>query len=76
MLLAPAPGALCLGFALANCGAWLIAPARRAFDEEAVGYDGTGFAEATSRLFRRAAWMLLPGLVAALVAAFLLRSLR
>ncbi len=66
MVFALMPGAICLGLALTNCAAWLIAPARHTFDAEAVGYHGASFREATSTLFKLAAWALSAGLIIAL----------
>lgn len=76
MVFAPMPGAIAFGFALANCVAWLIPPARRVFDQEAIGYPGTGFAKSTTALLKVAAWTLLPGLGVALFSALMLRSLQ
>jgi hypothetical protein len=76
MVFAPAPGAMCLGYALANCAAWLVAPARHVFDAEAVGYTGASFREATGAVFKLAAWTLPAGLAIALLAAWALGSLR
>ena len=75
MVFAPMPGAIALGFALANCVAWLIPPARRVFEREAVGYPDTRFAEATTLLLKVTAWTLPPGLAVALFSAWVLRSL-
>lgn len=75
MVFAPLPGAIALGLALANCVAWLVGPARRAFDREATGYHGTRFPEGTTTLFKLAAWMLPAGLLVSLISAWLLRSL-
>ena len=75
MVFAPMPGAIAVGFALANCLAWLIPPARRVFDREALGYPGTGFAAATAALLKVAAWTLLPGMGLALFSAWMLHSL-
>lgn len=76
MVFALMPGAVCLGLALANCVAWLVGPARRAFDAEAVGHPGTSFGEATGILFKFAAFTLPAGLVVALLSAWALPSLR
>ena len=76
MVFALMPGAICLGLILANCVAWLIAPARRTFDAEAAGYHGASFREATSTLFKLAAWTLSAGLIIALLSAWALASLR
>jgi hypothetical protein len=76
MVFALMPGALCLGLALTNCVAWLIAPARRAFDAESVGYPGTSFHEAASALFLLSAWTVPTGLAIALAAAWALTSLK
>ena len=76
MVLAVATGALCAGLAITNCIAWLLRPARRAFDAEAAAHPGTGFRESTRLLFLCAAWALAVGLVVALVAACFLRNLR
>lgn len=76
MLFAPAPASFCLGLLLANCVAWLIPPARRRLDAEAEGYGGIGFRESTEALLRLAKWAVPGGLIIALIAASLLRSLR
>jgi len=76
MLFAPALGTIAFAFAIANCTAWLLPPARRVFDAEAVGYAGTSFRESTGALFRISVWTLPAGLVVAMLAASLLRSLR
>ena len=76
MVFAVAPGAMCLGFALANFVTWLIPPARRALDAESVGYRRTGFREATNILLKVGAWTLSAGLIIALVAASALVSLK
>src|SRR5262249_5313198 len=51
MVFALLPGAVCLGLALANCLAWLVGPARRVFETEAIGHPGTSFRTATGTLF-------------------------
>ena len=76
MLFGPAPASICIGLIFANCVAWLIPPARRTLDAEAEGYKGTGFRESTEALLRLAKWAVPGGLIIALVAASLLRSLR
>ena len=76
MVFALAPGAVCLGFALANCIGWLVVPLRRIFDAESAGQRGASFRESTAALLKVAAWALSIGLVLALVAASLLASLR
>ena len=76
MLFAPAGGALCVGLVITNCIVWLIPPARRALDAEAVGYPGTGFREATLALFGLAKWALPIGMAVAILAASMLRSMR
>lgn len=76
MLFAPALGTIAFGFAIANCIAWLLAPARRVFDEEAAGYSGTSFRESTRALLRISLLTLPARLVVAMLAASLLRSLR
>ena len=76
MVFALMPGAVCLGLVLANCAAWLVIPARRAFDREAVGHPGTRFGEATSTLLKFAALTLPAGLAVALLSAWALPSLR
>jgi hypothetical protein len=72
MLFAIVPGALCLGVLAANYITWLVPPARRALDAEAVGYPGTSFSESTAGLLRFAKWAVPLGLVISLVAAALL----
>jgi len=76
MVFGPFFGALCIGLIFANCVAWLILPARRKLDEESQSYPGTGFRESTVALIRLAGWAVSLGLVVALIAASLLRSLR
>ena len=76
MVFALAPGAMCAGFVLANCVAWLVPPARRALDLEAAGYPGMGFREATSTLVKIGAWSLCAGVLIATVAAYTLGSLK
>jgi len=76
LLFAPFFGAMTLGFAFGNCIAWLIKPARRVFDAEAVGYPGTGFREATTQLLKVAGWATPAGLMIAFTAAYALESLR
>jgi hypothetical protein len=76
MLFAPAPGALCLGLVIANCVSWLLPPARRVFDAEAAGYPGTSFGESNKALLDLALRLVPTGLVVALIAAALLKSLR
>lgn len=76
MLFGPFFGALCMGLILANCVVWLIIPARRKLSEESVGYPGTGFRDSNVSLIRLTAYVLPVGLVVALVAASLLKSLR
>jgi hypothetical protein len=76
MLFGPLFGALGIGLIFANCVVWLITPARRKLTEESVGYPGSGFHEATVTLIRLAAWAVPLGLLVALIAASLLKSLR
>jgi hypothetical protein len=76
MIFALAPGALCFGLVVANCIAWLLFPARRTFDAESVGHPGTSFRESTGALLRLALWTIPTGLIIALLAASLLKSLR
>jgi hypothetical protein len=76
MMFAPVPGAMTLGFMLGNLMAWLIPPARRAFDAEAKGYPGTSFRDSMLGLARTCLWTLPTGLCVALIAAFSLSSLR
>jgi ABC-type sugar transport system permease subunit len=76
MVFAIAPGALCAGLAAANSVARLVRPARRTFDAESVGYPETGFRKSTRLLLLCAVCAVSLGLVIALVAAYLLRSLR
>lgn len=76
MLFAVAPGAMIVGFIFANGLTWLIPPARRVLDREAVGYPGTGFREATGALLKLAVWIVPAGLIIALIAAFVLRTLK
>jgi hypothetical protein len=75
MLFAPVPGAIVLGLMLANFLFWLIPSARRTLDSEARNYPGTGFRESMRGLSRVGFFVLLPGIVIALAAAFLLKSL-
>jgi hypothetical protein len=76
MVFALAPGAMCAGFVLANCVAWLVPPARRALNLEAARYPGMGFGEATSTLVKIGAWCLGAGVLTATIAACALGSLK
>jgi hypothetical protein len=76
MLFALFPASICIGLIFANCVAWLIPPARQTLDVEAEGFEGTGFRESNEALFRLAKWAVPGGLIIALVAASLLKSLR
>jgi hypothetical protein len=76
MVFALAPGSLAAGFLLGNVLAWLVPPARHAFEAEAGGFPGTTFRESMAGLFRMAMWTLPGGLAVALAAAYLLKSLR
>lgn len=76
IVFALAPGALCTGLAITNGLAWLVRPARRAFDAESAGHAGTGFRESTRILLLCAAWSVSVGFVIALAAAYSLKSLR
>jgi hypothetical protein len=75
MLFAPALGALCFGLVLGNCVAWLVPPARRALDAESSGYPRTGFTESTKSLLTLLLWTLSPGVIIAMLAASVLRSM-
>jgi|KBSMisStandDraft_5_1062788.scaffolds.fasta_scaffold17868_7 hypothetical protein len=75
MLFAPAFGSLCFGLVLANCVAWLVPPARRALDAESSGYPGTGFTESTTLLLKLFLWTLPSGVIIAMLAATVLRSM-
>ncbi|HET6928963.1 MAG TPA: hypothetical protein VFI45_01465 [Candidatus Acidoferrum sp.] len=76
MLFALFPAAICIGLIFANCAVWLIPPARRTLDEEAEGFEGTSFRESNQALLRLVKWAVPGGLIVALVAASLLKSLR
>ena len=76
MLFAPLPGSICIGLIFANCVAWLFPPAQQTLNAEAEGFEGTGFRESNELLLRFAKWTVPGGLIIALVAASLLRSLR
>jgi hypothetical protein len=76
MVFAPASGALCLGLLIANCLVWLFPSARKELDAEAIGYPGTGFKEASASLIRWVGWTLPTGMLIAIIAASVLRSLR
>jgi hypothetical protein len=69
--LAPFFGAIPLGLYLGNVLVWLVPPARRALDREALPYPGTGFREAQGQLLLFARYLVLPALVAGLVGALL-----
>jgi hypothetical protein len=76
MVFALMPGSICLGFALTNCSAWLIKPARDVFNIESIGYPGTSFREATFTLFVLSAWSVPIGLIISLGSAWALTSLK
>jgi hypothetical protein len=76
MVFALMPGSICLGAALANCTAWIIPPARQIFEEEATGYNGASFREATRALLVLSAWTVPTGLMIAMLAAWKLVSLK
>lgn len=76
MVFGPFFGSLCLGLIFANRIAYLIIPARRKLDEESADYPGTGFRDSTVALTRLARWAVPIGLVVALIAASILKSLR
>jgi hypothetical protein len=76
MLFAPFPASICIGLIFANCVASLIPPARETLDSEAEGFEGTGLRESNEALLRLAKWAVPGGLIIALVAASLLKSLR
>jgi hypothetical protein len=76
MLFGLAPAALCLGIVFANCVAWVMPPARHAFEREAAGFPEDSFVGANVGLLRAAKWVLPLGLLVSLLGASLLRSLR
>jgi hypothetical protein len=76
MVFALMPGSICLGLVLANCIAWIVAPARRVFETESIGYKGTSFREATSTLLILSVWTVSTGLIISLIAAWALVSLK
>ena len=76
MLFGPFFGALCIGLIFANCIVWLVVPARQKLDEESDGYPGTGYRESTVALLRMAGKSIPIGMLVALAAASLLKSLR
>lgn len=76
MVFAMTPGSVGVGLILGNCLAWLVAPARRAFDAEARGYPGTEFRSAMRGLFELTAVTLPIGVVVAIVSAYFLTSLK
>jgi len=76
MVFALTPGSIALGLVLTNVTVWLIPPARRTFDQEAVGYPGTDFGGATRGLWSVALWALPIGTAIALASAYCLRSLK
>lgn len=76
MVFGPFPGSLCIGFVFANCVAWLIPPARRKLDAEAASFPELGFRESNATLVKWGMWLVPCGLVLALLAASLLKSLR
>jgi len=75
MVFALTPGSIATGLVLTNIVACLIAPARRTFDKDAVGYPGTDFRSATRGLWSFARWALPIGIAIALASAYCLRSL-
>jgi hypothetical protein len=76
MVFALFPASICMGLIFANCVTWLVPPARRTLDAEAEGFEGTGFRGSMEALLRFAKWTVPVGLIIALLAASLLRSLR
>jgi hypothetical protein len=76
MVFALTPGSVVAGFMLGNLLAWLVPPARHAFDVEARGFPDTSFRATMQGLFRITVWTLPTGLAIALVAAYFLKSLR
>jgi hypothetical protein len=76
MMFSVTPAALALGFMLGNILIWLIPPARRVLDVEAIGYPGTSFVESMRGLSKICLWALPIGFAVALTAAYLLNSLR
>ncbi|SRR6266542_3369523 len=76
MVFSLAPGSVAAGFMLGNLLAWLIPPARHAFDGEARGFPGTRFRASMGGLFKMLVWTLPTGLAIALAAAYFLKSLR
>lgn len=76
MIFSLMPGAIVVGFMLGNVVFWLIPPARRTFDMEARDYPGTSFRDSMRGLFTIGAFVLVPGMVLALIAACFLKSLR
>jgi hypothetical protein len=63
MMFAPVPGAMVLGFMLANLIVWLTPPARRTLDAEARDYPGTSFRDAMRGLAKVCLWTLPAGLL-------------
>jgi hypothetical protein len=53
MMFAPVPGAMVLGFMLANLIVWLTPPARRTLDAEARDYPGTSLRDVQCEASRR-----------------------
>jgi hypothetical protein len=62
MMFAPVPGAMALGFMLANLIVWLTPPARRTLDAEARDYPGTSLRDAMRGLAKVCLWTLPAGL--------------
>ena len=70
------PGAMAVGFMLANIFFWLLPWSRKAFETEAGGHPGTDFQNTMRRLFIICIWTLPAGLIASIIAAYLLKNLR
>jgi hypothetical protein len=76
MVFSLAPGSVAVGFMLGNLLAWLIPPARHAFEAEARGFPGTSFRASMQGLFKLMVWTVPSGLAVALTAAYFLKALR
>jgi len=70
MVFSLAPGSVAAGFMLGNLLAWLIPPARHAFEAQARGFPGTSFRASMGGLFKMMVWTLPSGLAIALAAAY------
>jgi len=65
-----------LGYMLANCIAWCIGPARKAFDSEARGFPGTSFRASQRGLWMIGKYVIPLCLLLSLIGALTMRTLK